>query len=306
MELVFRHFWIAFVVVTFVNGQGWWNRVQSRIRAQPDLEPGYRRLYRGYLFWTNLPWLVMGFGILSGQVPSMFDFLNPSGGNTFVVAWWGLLAALLCLGTYWIFFGGGAEMLERHPGVYMVPQWSASKLRLFWLGVVAWNIAIGAWLFLGFPGASSEPSSASLDDSWLWALFPVVFVGMWLLICFLLSAMGGWQRLAEHYVASARFSGERFYFCSAQIGYVNYGGCLTLGASPDGLYLAVFPLFRVAHPPLVIPWSDVIARESRRWFFAAVALEFAKANGISVRISRRLAQVLFDASGTQVPVQPSV
>ena len=56
MELLLHHFWIAFVVVTVVNGHAWWNRVQTRIQSRPDLEPGYRRLYQGYLFWTNLPW----------------------------------------------------------------------------------------------------------------------------------------------------------------------------------------------------------------------------------------------------------
>jgi hypothetical protein len=130
VEFLFRHFWLGFVLVTFVNGRAWWNRAQNRIRSNPELESGYRRLYRGYLLWSNLPWLVMGLGILSGQVPSIFDFLRPAEGNAFVLGWWGLMAGLLCLGTYWIFVGGGAEMLERHPGVYMVPQWSAAKLRL--------------------------------------------------------------------------------------------------------------------------------------------------------------------------------
>jgi hypothetical protein len=306
MELLFRHFWIAFVIVTTVNGRAWWDRVQNRIRSNRELEPGYRRLYRGYLLSMNLPWLVMGLGILSGQVPSIFDFLRPSAGNSFVLAWWGLMAALLCVGTYWIFAGGGAETLERHPGVYMVPQWSAAKLRLFWLGVVAWNVAIGTLLLLGFPGGPAERSTSPAVGPWLWALFPVFFVGMWLLVTFLLSAMGGWRALAQHYVASSPFSGQRFRFRSAQLGgYVNYGGCLTLGAGPSGLYLAVLPLFRMAHPPLIVPWTDITAREVRSWFLSAIELEFAKVPGVSVRLSRRLAQSLFDASGMHVVVAPA-
>ena len=306
MELLLHHFWIAFVVVTVVNGHAWWNRVQTRIQSRPDLEPGYRRLYQGYLFWTNLPWLLMGLGILSGQVSSVFDFLRPTQGNSFVLAWWGVMAGLLCLGTYWIFFAGGAETLERHPGVYLVPEWPAAKLRIFWLGLVAWNVAIATFLFFDLPERPAEPDAPASESSWLGTLFPVFFVGMWLLVSFLLSAMGGWRVLALHYPAQSSFSGKRFRFRSAQLGgYVNYGGCLTLGASPHGLYVAVLPFFRLAHPPLLIPWSDITAREARSWLVAAIELKFAKAPEASVRLSRRLAQGLFDASGTRVLVQPA-
>ena len=306
LELLFRHFWIAFIGVTIVNGHAWWRRAQSRIQAEPELEDGYRRLYRGYLFWANVPWLLMGFGILSGQVQWIFDFFRPAEGNAFVLAWWGAMAALLCLGTSWIFLGGGAETLERHPGVYMVPQWPASKLKLFWLGLVAWNVAIAMFLFLGFPGESPKPGGLSPESSWMWALFPFFFVAMWLGVTFLLSAMGGWRKLAEHYSTSGGFTGKRFRFRSAQLGgYVNYGGCLTLGSDSQGLYLAVLPFFRMAHPPLLIPWNDIGAREARSWFFPAIELEFTKAPAASVRLPRRLAEALFRESGTQVLVRPA-
>ncbi len=306
MDKVDRYFWIAFVVVTILNGRAWWYRVQIRIQSRPELEPGYRRLYRGYLFWANLPWLAMGLGILCGAVPSMFDFLRPREGNAFVLSWWGLIAAILALGTYWMFFGGGAETLERHPGVYMVPHWNASKLRMFWLGAVAWNVVIGTLLWFGFPGVPPKQGQAPLQGSWLWALFPVFFTIMWLLISFLISAIGGWSVLAVHYSSTFPFSGTRFHFRSAQFGgFVNYGSCLTLGAGSSGLYLATLLPFRFGHPPLLIPWADITVREARSWLSAAIDFEFAKAPGVSVRLSRRLAQKLFDASGTQLPVQPA-
>jgi hypothetical protein len=306
MDLVHRYFWIAFLVVTVVNGRAWWNRAQIRIQSQPDLEPGYRRLYRGYLFWVNLPWLAMGLGILCGAVPSISDFLRPSEGNAFVLSWWGLIAAMLVLGTYWMFFGGGAETLERHPGVYGIPPWNASKLRMFWLGALAWNVAIFTLFWLGFPGVPPKQGQAPLQASWLWALFPVFFAIMWLVICFMLSAMGGWRALAVHYASTFPFPDTRFRFRSAQFGgFVSYGSCLTLGAGPSGLYLAILLPLRLGHPPLLISWADITAREARRWLCAYIDFEFAKAPGVSVRLSRRLAQNLFDASGTQPPIQPA-
>lgn len=305
MELVFRHFWIAFVIVTFVNLRTRWSQVQRRIRSQPDLEQGYRRLYYGYMCLANLPWLAMGFGCLSGAVPSVIDYLRPSEGNSFVLAWWGLMGAALVFSTYWMLFGGGAEMLERHPGFFMVPEWTASKLRMFWLGTVASSIAMGALVFLDFPKLLTQRGEMPFQNTWLWALFPVIFVAMWLLSTFLISELGGWGRLAVSYASKSSFSGKRFYFRSAQFGgYVGYGSCLTLGSGPNGFYLAVIPLFRLGHPPLLIPWSDITACEVRRWLVAGIELQFAKTPWVSVRLSRRLAQSLFDASGIQVPVQP--
>jgi hypothetical protein len=35
--------------------------------------------------------------------------------------------------------------------------------------------------------------------------------------------------------------------------YVHFGNCLTTGADQSGLYLTVFPIFRIGHPPLLIP-----------------------------------------------------
>ena len=141
---------------------------------------------------------------------------------------------------------------------------------------------------------------------WYWELFPVFFVGMWLLISVLLAALGGWHTLAQYYSSPSPFLGKRLRFRSAQFkGYVNYGGCLTLGSSPAGFYIAVLPLFRLGHPSLLIPWSDVTAHEARSWLFSSVDINFMKAPGTSIRLPRRLAQALFDASGSQVPIQPT-
>lgn len=306
MELLLRHFWLVLIAVTVGNGYAWWTSVQSRIRINPNLEPGYRRLYWGYMIWCNVPWILMGVGILSGQVAGVHDFLRPTEGTPFVLLWYGAMGALICLGTYWIVLGGGAEMLERHPGVYMVPPWSANKLRLFWLGLIAWNVGIATLLFLGFPWGPTSPSEPN-STSWFPLFFPLFFIAGWLLVSYFLSALGGWQSLVKHYAASAPFRGRYFRFRSAQFGgYVNYGGCLTIGSGTEGLYLAVLPLFRVGHPPLLIPWSDVSARKARTWFFEAVEIDFTKVPGFSVRLTHRLAEELFRESGAQVMVQPSI
>jgi hypothetical protein len=63
-----------------------------------------------------------------------------------------------------------------------------------------------------------------------------------------------------------------------------------LGASQEGLFLAVsFPL-RIGHPPLFIPWSEVESIEPYRFlFFSIVRFRFKQAPKVSLAVSRRVA-----------------
>ena len=54
---------------------------------------------------------------------------------------------------------------------------------------------------------------------------------------------------------------------------LSYGSCVTIQVSPEGLALSVFPLLRILHPSLTIPWSAVSeCKEEKFWFFAHMAL----------------------------------
>ena len=94
--------------------------------------------------------------------------------------------------------GRGAEMLERHPGVFMIPRTSARFIRLFWLIVVGFNVIAFALWFSGVVGNSpGHPHEADLP--WVPVVFPFFFVGLWVGIGFALAAVGGWQTIAAHY-----------------------------------------------------------------------------------------------------------
>lgn len=113
----FRHIWLMFVAVTVANALVLKFRSGHYIRLNPGLAGGYQRLFRGVLFWGNLPWLVMGTGIELGGVPSVFSFFRPRDGNPFVLAWFGAVVMLWVLGFYWLFARRGAEFLIEHPGL---------------------------------------------------------------------------------------------------------------------------------------------------------------------------------------------
>jgi hypothetical protein len=304
IELMFRHFWLVFVGVTILNARYWWAGVQARIQALPELEPGYRRLFRGFLFWANVPWLLMGAGILSGQVRWMFDFLEPRNGNPYVLAWWWANGAILAVATAWVLWGGGAEMLARHPGFAMVPEWSASQIRWLSMGLVAWNVTIGGFLLFWNP-ASTGGAPLPFPTEWAPILIPLFAVALIYGVNVLAAWLGGWAILARHYRASRDHDGRRLRFRSARFGAVSYGRCLTLTVSAEGLGVAILPVFRAVHPPLFFPWGDVAARAGRTWLFTWIELTFAQSPGIDFRISRRLAEAVARESGGRLRLPPT-
>jgi hypothetical protein len=105
-----------FVFVTCANGAVWWYRGRRKMAENPSLTPGYRRLVRSWLIYGNLPWLVMGAGILFGSVSSSLQYFNPRNGP-FVIAFDLTTVALWIAAFYWLLFRGGAEDLARHPGL---------------------------------------------------------------------------------------------------------------------------------------------------------------------------------------------
>lgn len=44
---------------------------------------------------------------------------------------------------------------------------------------------------------------------------------------------------------------------SARMGLVNYNSILTIHVSDEGLHLAVWWMFRLFHPALLIPWAEI-------------------------------------------------
>jgi hypothetical protein len=129
--------------------------------------------------------------------------------------------------------------------------------------------------------------------------FPA-FVLLWVLSLNLLALWGGWRSLALSNKSTAPPNGERFWFRSASLGSVNYGGNLIFTTSPAGLHLAVFPLFRLGHAPLFFPWSEVAAQAHRGWVFRYVDFRFSRQPQVRLRVSRGLAEKLLGRFGQAV------
>jgi hypothetical protein len=98
----------------------------------------------------------------------------------------------------------------------------------------------------------------------------VTFPLLWCGVCLILAHTGGWARLAKKYAANithARSEGRHFSMQSGRVGWVNYNGCLTVQTTDQGLHVAVWPMFRIGHPPLFIPWNEVRGAHTVRFLW---------------------------------------
>lgn len=129
----------------------------------------------------------------------------------------------------------------------------------------------------------------SIPDHLLIAIFFPFFVGMWCFISFLISRLGGWNRLADIYPADGSGLGERYGRQSAKVGWANYGSVLTIWTSESGIRLSVQLLFRLFHPPIFIPWDAVFNATSRRiLWFEYVAFDVGSPRIATMQLSRKV------------------
>src|SRR5258706_3807006 len=98
-------------------------------------------------------------------------------------------------------------------------------------------------------------------------LFPVFFIGAWIGISYAISKMG-WDRLIERFKTNDAFHGKRIGIISASVNGANYNNSLILKYNYDGIYLRPILIFRLFHPPILIPWSEIkYVRDKKIFFF---------------------------------------
>ena len=121
---------------------------------------------------------------------------------------------------------------------------------------------------------------------------------------------GGWAALARHYRATEPFVGKFRHFRGGKVGWSNFSGCLTIGTNAHGLHIAPIVIFRVGHPPLFIPWSEMSEIDvhfKRVWIFSFFALHAAKVPNVWLQFSGTLGkQIAADANQSWATETPSV
>ncbi|MEM6630754.1 MAG: hypothetical protein AAF694_13825, partial [Bacteroidota bacterium] len=119
MEILFEQTWILFIVATLINGFLFKVRSKTYIAEKPELEKGYGDIFMGYIILGCIPWIIVGIGNLTGITQSITDYFFPRQMNPMVLAFHGTLVLIWLLSIWWVYFRGGAEFIERHPGLFV-------------------------------------------------------------------------------------------------------------------------------------------------------------------------------------------
>ena len=98
--------------------------------------------------------------------------------------------------------------------------------------------------------------------------FPFFFIGMWVFVTYILSKMG-WSDLVENFKLERSFSGRRIGYISASINSVNYQNSLILKCNEEGMYINSVIFFRLFHPAIFIPWSEIIDVRDKKILFTS-------------------------------------
>lgn len=129
-------------------------------------------------------------------------------------------------------------------------------------------------------------------------------VGMAVVVLAVISHVGGWASLAEQYRSVEPFTGPHWNFQRGQFRWLaGYNNCLTVGADPRGLFVWIFPLFRVAHPPLFIPWREISVTRKRVFWIMQGQLHLGRDLKIPFTIRESLASKLQTAAGSSWPAE---
>lgn len=131
-----KHIWILFITITIVNGLVLKYRSRGYIARDPELAPGYEKLFRGWIFYGNIPWIIIAIGNLTGLTNNIFEYFQPRQMNPAVLIFHLSTIILWILLVKWIYFEKGAEFLERHPGLFRKSGFSnkdlsAGKIKFF-------------------------------------------------------------------------------------------------------------------------------------------------------------------------------
>lgn len=152
-NIVFKYLWIGFIAVTLLNGLIIFIRSKTYTKNNKELEEGYKKIIFYLITLGNLPWLIMGLGIVSGYTNTIFDYFRPRDLNNIVLVFH-IVTLLLMLATFnWVFFRGGAEFLEQYKLFDASnDNRSAKEIKVrFALSTAGGIIAMIALWFIDFP-----------------------------------------------------------------------------------------------------------------------------------------------------------
>ena len=131
-------------------------------------------------------------------------------------------------------------------------------------------------------------------------LFPVI----WIAVVWIIGTFSGWRRLAHVCPGQVDIPAEKMIsFQNLGFGrFTSYNNCVSFGVSDQGLYIRVMVLFRIGHPPIFIPWDNLVFEECKLWkMIPAVRINVVTAPDRVLYIRPALAEKLAAIAGDHWP-----
>jgi hypothetical protein len=114
---------------------------------------------------------------------------------------------------------------------------------------------------------------------WILGAFPIFFIGMWCMIGYKI-AQHGWSDFARLYRVDKLPQGPTYWWQSGSFNLRgSYARVINVVISPKGIGLSTSFLFRCGHPPLLVPWANVIKVEVKGLFFLVQYLRVSLTGG---------------------------
>lgn len=144
------HFWAIALAVAAVN---YWRADRSLLSlglTKPGQLDEARRYLRIFALGSVVPWLVMGWSIVTGGVPGIWHYFRPQDGNPHVIAWFASIIAMTLIYAIWVFAADGAHKIREFgllgalgmPSEKPIAEW----LIKLWAAVGPFFVVL--WIFL--------------------------------------------------------------------------------------------------------------------------------------------------------------
>ena len=139
-----------------------------------------------------------------------------------------------------------------------------------------------------------DPFSQFLGTPYGFAIF---FGALWCFVSIVISLFSGWYELSGRFKKESDPYGEThragplFYTVYTRL-WTRYSSVIRITSAEDALYLSVLFLFRVGHPPLRIPWTEIKLSRTKHFWRRYVVLTLGEKEKIPMRISERMARKL--------------
>jgi hypothetical protein len=135
-------------------------------------------------------------------------------------------------------------------------------------------------------------------NPWIFApiFFCVALPLLFGLILQLIARLGGWGTLARSYGSTEPMLQPRLRMQSIELRrWCGYGGCVTMAADAEALYMRPMWPFGFGHPLLRLPWAEAEMKATTSLVVIKITVfTFARAPGVPIAIRRSTAERLIE------------